>query len=325
MSVLQIRKAQREGARLVLMIAGVSGSGKTFTALELAHGLAGGDPEKVGFLDTENKRGSLYADKFPGFLIGDLYAPFSPQRYVDAILEFQKAGVEVLVIDSGSHEWEGLGGCEEIAAKGRGPDGWKHAKAQHKLFMNTLLSCNMHIILCLRAREKVDFTDSRNPVKLGIQPICEKNVMFEATASLMMWDQGQSQSVIKCPADLMPFLGRERGYITRKDGEALRAWVDGAKELDPDVERARNELRTVTQRGTEALRKAWQATDKRIRTLLGDAYLGELKRAAADFDQTKAGPKGETPGSVDRLNEPEPPADAPTEEPPQEPVDDDPF
>lgn len=310
MSVINIRKAQREGARLVLMIGGVSGSGKTFTALELAHGLAGGDPDKVGFLDAENKRGSLYADKFPGFLIGDLYAPFSPQRYIDAVLEFQQAGVEVLVIDSFSHVWEGIGGCLEIRAQHKGPQGDKIAKEGHKRLMNTLLTCNMHIIICLRAREKVDFSDPKNPVNLGIQPICEKNVMFEATASLMMWDEGKSQSVVKCPDALRPVLGRERGYITRKDGEALRAWVGGAKELDPELERHRNELRTVTQKGSDALKKAWMAIPKDTRLRLGEQFLAELKNAATGFDNLNNGPKGETPGSVNRLND-----DAPSEEP----------
>ena len=104
MSIIQIRKAERKGARLVVGIAGVSGSGKTFTALQLAYGLAGGDGNKVGFLDTENQRGSLYASEatykqvaaslgmktLPGaFNIGDLYAPFTPQRYKQAIEEFQ--------------------------------------------------------------------------------------------------------------------------------------------------------------------------------------------------------------------------------------------
>lgn len=310
MSVIQIREAQREGARLVIGIAGISGSGKTFTALELAHGLANGDPKKVGFLDTENKRGSLYADRFPGFLIGDLFAPFSPQRYIDAIRQFQDAGVEVLVIDSASHEWEGLGGCEEIAAKGGAVNGWKVAKAQHKLFMNTLLQCNMHVIMCFRAREKVDFTDTRNPVKLGIQPITEKNVLFEMTASMMMWDQGRSQSVIKCPEDLRGILGREDGYITREDGLALRKWVDGVKQLDPEVEAARNSLQTVTSQGSDALRKAWEETPKAIRTKLGAAVLDQLKRAAADFDKVKG--RSETPDSVAALNaEEEPVGDPP--------------
>ena len=232
MSVLNIRKAEREGARLVVGISGISGSGKTFTALQLAYGLANFDASKVGFLDTENRRGSLYADALRNdagdvqqFWIGDLYAPFSPQRYIDAILEFQKMGVEVLVIDSVSHEWEGQGGCEEIAASGSRMADWKTAKREHKRFMNALLQSDMHVIACIRAREKTDFKDPKNPRSLGIQPICEKNFMFEMTASLMMWSEGRQQQVMKCPAELRDMLGREDGYITAQDGKRLRSRI----------------------------------------------------------------------------------------------------
>ncbi|OXE37459.1 MAG: hypothetical protein CGW95_01535 [Phenylobacterium zucineum] len=302
MSVIQIRKAQREGARMVIGLAGQSGSGKTFSAIQLAYGLAGGVGEKVGFLDTENRRGSLYADTVSDpFLIGDLYAPFSPQRYIDAILEFQKAGVEVLVIDSVSHEWEGTGGCEEIASASTNKViGWANAKAQHKRFMNTLLQCDMHIIACIRAREKVDFSDPKNPRPLGVQPICEKNFMFEMTASLMMWDNGRGQDVMKCPADLVPILGRGKGYITQDDGKALREWIAGARALDEGVERSRNALQSITQQGLSALEAAWKQTPKDIRAALGREFLEQLKAAATAFDETTKGQAA--PASVERFN-----------------------
>lgn len=297
MAVINIRKAEREGARLVVGVSGISGSGKTFTALQLAYGLANNDASKVGFLDTENRRGSLYADALKNdrgevqkFWIGDLYAPFSPQRYIDAILEFQAAGVEVLVIDSVSHEWEGQGGCEEIAHAGnpKFPQ-WNKAKAEHKRFMNALLQSDMHVIVCIRAREKVRIEGGGKVVPLGIQPICEKNFMFEMTASLMMWDEGKSQQVMKCPDQLRAILGRESGYITAGDGSALRAWVDGAKQLDRTVEHARNSLRTITEQGTEALIKAWRALPEATRKAISPEGTcpDEFKRAAQDFDNQR--------------------------------------
>jgi hypothetical protein len=301
MSVLNIRKALREGARVVIGIAGVSGSGKTKTAIELAYGMTGGDGSKVGFLDTENRRGSLYADEYADspFLVGDLIAPFSPERYSDAILEFQSAGVEVLVIDSASHEWEGQGGCEDIA-NSIGAMGWNVAKKKHKAFVNTLLQCNMHIIVCLRAREKTDFTDKKNPRSLGIQPICEKNFMFELTASMMMDDQGRRQKSLKCPGDLKPYLAREQGYITREDGAAIRAWVDGAKQLDPEVERARNTVNAATLKGTVELRKAWASIGGPLQNKLGAEFLETAKRAAADAE--RVGRDAVDPEAVGRFN-----------------------
>ena len=245
MSAIQIRKAKREGARLVIMLCGPSGSGKTRTALEIALGLAAHNPAAIGFLDTENRRGSLYADVFADpdrldrtdeeFLIADLFAPHSPDRYIESIQIFQRAGVKVLVIDSGSHEWEGIGGCIEIA-EGSNPNkpNWAKGKREHKKFMNALLTCDMHVILCLRAREKakpemqkVHGVDKLVYVPLGMQPIAEQNVLYEATASLMLYDEGLRQEVIKCPGPLVPFLARGEGYITAADGDQVRRWVEG--------------------------------------------------------------------------------------------------
>lgn len=305
MAVLNIRKAERAGARVVLGVAGISGSGKTYSALQMAWGLAGGDASKVGFIDTENRRGSLYADALKGkdgkvhqFYIGDLDAPFSPQRYIDAIAEFQKAGVEVLVIDSVTHEWEGTGGCEEIA----NPPGsnlkvarWNDAKAEHKRFMNAMLQCDMHIIACIRAREKVKLVKVNGKTEfepLGVMPIQEKNFMFEMTASLMMWDGGKSREVMKCPADLVQVFGApgevHSGYLTAKQGLAMREWVNGGKQIDAAAEHARNTLRMTAEQGTDALLDAWKALPKETRDSLGGKCPDEIKASAAAFDKQRA-------------------------------------
>lgn len=292
MAILNIREAVREGARLVIGISGVSGSGKTYTALQMAWGLAKGNSKKVGLLDTENKRGSLYADCLVGkdgkanpFLIGDLYAPFSPQRYSAAIKEFQQAGVEVLVIDSASHEWEGEGGCEDIADDGGKVANWKKAKREHKRFMSTLLTCDMHIIVCNRAREKTSFKDPKAPVSLGLQPICEKNFMFEMTASLMIHDQGTRRDILKCPADLQSILSKPDGYLGAREGLALRQWVDGAKQLDPEVERARNTILSHTGEGLESVNAIWSELPAKTKKALGQQFIDMARSSAEEFDR----------------------------------------
>lgn len=291
MSVLEIKPVRRCGARVVIGFAGPSGSGKTYSALLLAYGLANGKADKIGFLDTENRRGSLYANIFPQpFLIGDLVAPFSPSRYVEAIEEFSARGVEVLVIDSVTHEWEGPGGCEEIAGKTKFPD-WKTAKREHKKFMNALLLSDMHVIVCIRAREKTDFRDTRNPVSLGIQPICEKNFMFEMTASLMMENEGKTQFVMKCPAELRPILGRGNDYINDGDGMALRAWIDGG-DVDP-LEGLRNRLRLAASRGSESMKAAWLDLGKKEQQALAN-FKDTLKAQAIAVDEENAARQGDT-------------------------------
>lgn len=287
----EIKTAERSGSRLLIQISGVSGSGKTYTALQLAFGLAGGDASKIVGIDTENRRMSLNADILPGgakFRMIEFYPPFSPARYIEAIEAAIKAGAEVIVIDSVSHEWEGPGGCQEIADRTRPklPD-WKTAKAEHKRFVTYMLQAPAHIIACTRAREKTDFKDPRNPVSLGIQPIQEANFSFEATVSLMMHDQGRLQDVLKCPADLQAVMGRGKGYITADDGKALRGWVDGAKPVDAELETHRGNIQNVCEKGLDALEKAWTALPKGVPGRLGKAFLDQCKASAIAYDKAR--------------------------------------
>lgn len=301
----EIRKAQRQGARLLIQLSGVSGSGKTYTALQIAYGLAGLNADKVVLIDTENRRGSLYADSLPQpFNIIDFYAPFSPARYIQAIEAACNSGAEVIVIDSVTHEWESEGGCEWIANQTRFPD-WKRAKAEHKRFMTYMLQSPAHIIACTRAREKVDFSDPKNPRPLGIQPIQEKNFSYEATVSLMMADQGRRQDVLKCPAELQGVLGRGQGYLGGEDGQALRQWVDGGAKVDPAIEHHRGLLLNVTEQGLQALQAAWMATPGPVRKALGDRFKDQLKAAAAEYDAQRQAVQPSAPAAVQALNRPD--------------------
>jgi hypothetical protein len=293
-STLQIRPVRRESAKLVIGLAATSGEGKTYSALLLALGLAGGDASKVGLLDTENRRGSLYSDIFGAdrpFLIGDLLPPFSPTRYISAMREFADAGVEALVVDSMSHEHEGEGGLEEIAHKPKS-DGsprkvadWITAKREHKRFMNTLLYLPCHVVCCFRAREKMDFKNTGpkgEPVSLGLQPVCEKNVLFEMTASFLLSDKGRHHDEIKLPECLRPILGDD-GYLTEEHGRKLRDWAGGA---DP-IERAKNILRLASSSGMEALKTAFLGLDRTTQKALSE-FKDTLKDLAAHADSERA-------------------------------------
>src|SRR5947209_2788964 len=107
---LTLRKATRQQTKIRIGLSGPSGSGKTYSALLLASGMA--PWEKIAVIDTENGSADLYSH-LGGYSVITLTAPFSPERYIEAIEECQKAGMEVIVIDSVTHEWEGKGGCLE--------------------------------------------------------------------------------------------------------------------------------------------------------------------------------------------------------------------
>lgn len=323
--MLNIRKAVRAGSRVVIGVAGQSGEGKTYTALKLARGMVE-NPDEIGFLDTENGRGSLYADILDGqFLIGDLYAPFSPQRYADAIKAFQDAGVKVLVIDSGSHEHEGEGGLEDIAnaplLAGKRMADWKRAKSEHKKFMNAMLQSDMHIILCLRAREKTDFKNPKQPVSLGVQPICEKNVLFEMTASMMMFNQGQNQQFIKMPEALRSIFGNGNGYLNESHGKALIDWVNSGEKVDTELESFKNKMQFAASSGTESLKQAWQSMPQPMQVKM-ESLKKQYWSSAQSFDEMNKESEPEQPvikqAFSPRENKPEPKQDKVNQSEPQE-------
>lgn len=292
MGILDIKPAKRGGSKAIIGIAGVSGSGKTFTALKIARGMVK-NASKIGLLDTENKRGSLYADILDGpFMIGDLYPPFSPSRFSSAIKEFQDAGVEVLVIDSGSHEWESSGGCDDIAnaPKADGTErkvaNWIGAKREHKKFMNALLHCDMNIIVCLRAREKTDFKNPKEPVSLGIQPIQEKNFMFEMTVSLLMEDQGKKQTFLKIPFFLKEAFGSGKDYLGEKTGKAIIQWLNTGEKEDPEIKRIKSEMTMAAENGLAEVVKIWASLTKPQQKAL-ESHKNICKESAEEYDRQR--------------------------------------
>lgn len=287
MAIIQIRPAKRGGSKVVIGIAGVSGSGKTYTALQIARGMVN-NSKKIGFLDTENQRGSLYADILDGpFMIGDLYPPFSPIRYSQAIKEFQDAGIEVLVIDSVSHEWEGEGGCDDIANAKMGKSGmpnWIMAKREHKRFMNTLLQSNMHIICCIRAREKTDFKDPKAPVSLGLQPVCEKNFMFEMTASVLTENEGRNQRWLKMPSFLATAFGDGKSYLGKATGKKIIEWVNTGEKEDPELARIKSEMLQACEFGLSGVIAIWNTLTKDQKKAL-EAHKEMCKEAAMEYER----------------------------------------
>jgi len=165
----EIRQASRQGVKPLVGMFGESGTGKTMSALLLARGLVG-PSGKIVMLDTESGRGSLYADVIAGgYQVLELREPFSPARYIEAIQAVEASGANVLVCDSASHEWEGLGGVTDAAADvsrsraekyNKDWDGviqygdWKHPKMDHQRFVLKLLQSPLAIIVCLRAKQK---------------------------------------------------------------------------------------------------------------------------------------------------------------------------
>ncbi len=294
---LQFKKATRKAVPLIMSLAGTSGSGKTYSALLLAAGLAG--PQgRVGFIDTENGRGCFYADSpgimaaLPqGFEIMDLDAPFSPARYIEAIGAAEKAGINVLVIDSGSHEWEGYGSCSEIAEADKGR--WNRAKRENRRYVYRLLYSTMHIIVCLRAREKSKIipkhesaSGKEEVIALGVLPVCEKNFVFEMLLSLQLDERTHHAIPVKVPEALQSVFAGGR-VITKADGERIRQWNETGSIADQS-ERLKKQAREAAAGGTEQYKAFFGALAVAQRKLLDSVHV-ENKQIAEQADREATG------------------------------------
>lgn len=184
------QKATKRNVRARIAFDGPSGSGKTWTSLEWAQVLG----SKVAVVDTERASASLYADRFE-FDVLEISPPFHPDRLVDAIKTAEKAGYDVLIIDSLSHFWEGEGGVLDIAdaagsrAGGNSWAGWKTATPALRHLIDTMLAADLHVITTMRSKTEwtqEEYTDSKGhrktrPVRLGMAPVMRQGVEYEMT------------------------------------------------------------------------------------------------------------------------------------------------
>ena len=227
MQTIQLRKAERSQAKLRIGLMGVSGSGKTYSALLLAKGLCG-DWGKIALIDTENGRGDLYSD-LGAYSIITLEAPFSPERYIEAIEACENAGMEVIVIDSTSHEWDGKDGCLELNEKlaiakykGNTWAAWNETTPRHRKFIDKIISSPCHVITTLRSKTDTIQTEDKKIKKVGLKEIQREGFEYEMTLSFSIEREGHFAVPGKDNTHI--FDARDPFVITEADGKLIKDW-----------------------------------------------------------------------------------------------------
>lgn len=183
MATNPFKRAEKTKARLRLALFGVSGSGKTMSALAIAQAFG-----KVAVIDTEHGSASKYASLF-SFDVLEL-TNYHPQQYIEAIKAAGEAGYDALVIDSLTHAWSGVGGVLEIvdrlAAKSDSRNSyaaWRGATPLHNQLVETILASNCHVIATMRSKtEYVLEKDDRGktaPRKVGMAPVQRDGMEYE--------------------------------------------------------------------------------------------------------------------------------------------------
>jgi hypothetical protein len=287
-------RVERKGTHILVTLYGQSGSGKTLSALLMARGLVG-DTGRLVLLDTENGRGRMYADQIPGgYSYAALKAPFTPERYIAALTQLEKAGYAAAVIDSGSHEWEGFGGVLEIAER-NGKTGllkWKDPKTRHKAFKQTMWQNQMHLFICLRAKEKLvdgrDETGKKTLVSAGFFPVQEADLKFEMTVQLFMYAKGPRGGFYmpeKVPGALQPALPGGDQQIGVEAGRALAAWIAGDTKTDKALDNRVREGEEAAARGSEIFRVWWNRDDIKPHRVALKPHLPNFQSIAAEADR----------------------------------------
>jgi hypothetical protein len=180
---MKFERAQKKKQKLKIALAGISGSGKTYSALTLAFSMC----TKVCVIDTECGSASLYSDHFPAYDVLELSAPYSPTRYIEAISMAEKSGYECIIIDSLSHEWNGAGGCLDMVTQigGNSYTAWKKVTPLHDALIGRMISSQTHIIVTMRTKTAYEISTNdkgkQAPVKVGMAPTQRDGVEYEFT------------------------------------------------------------------------------------------------------------------------------------------------
>lgn len=217
-------KATKKQARARIALQGPGGSGKTWTALELATGLG----SKIAVIDSERGSASKYSDRF-AFDVLELET-YGPEKYIEAIHAAEAGGYDVVVIDSLSHAWAGRDGILERVDRKGGFAGWKDVTPLQNRLTDTILNCKAHVIATLRV--KTEYAVEQNdrgkmaPRKVGLAPVQKDGLEYEfdVVGSL---DANNNLSIEKTRCSALN--GRAWKHQNREVATILRAWLtDGA-------------------------------------------------------------------------------------------------
>ena len=269
------KKAERKQAKLRLALSGPAGSGKTTGALMIAKGLGG----KIAVLDTERGSASLYSDKFD-FDVVELSPPYTPERYIEVVEAAQKAGYDILIIDSMTHEWNGPGGClelnEQIArTKFRGNvwSAWNETTPRHRKFVDSILAANLHIIATMRSKTETIQTENgagkKVVQKVGMKTEQRDGMDYEFTVVLDLTVDGHTALASKDRTRLFndPFV------ITEDTGRMLANWLNMGKSFE---DQAKDAAKMNNNSMTSAQSSALMAYLTKRHGNNREAYLAEL-------------------------------------------------
>ena len=232
---MAFRKAQRSKARARIALIGVSGSGKTYSALLIARGLVGPNG-KIAVIDTENGSADLYAS-LTEYDVATISAPYEPKKYLAIIEEAEKAGYEAIVIDSLSHAWSGDGGLLDmqgkLADRGNSFAAWRNVTPWHNKLVEAMITSPAHIIATMRAKAAYEVVEDdrgkKAPKKIGLAPVQREGMEYEFTSVFDI--DGQHNATVS--KDRTSIFDGSIFKPTVETGKTIRDWLESGVDAPP--------------------------------------------------------------------------------------------
>lgn len=266
MTQIQAKRAKRQMLILAAQVVGPSGSGKTLSSLILAYGMMKAKyPDmdeydvwgKIGLVDTEHDRSLIYEGmEFNGTKIGEfihvpLDAPYSYERYDTAVKVLVDMGVEVVIIDSATHAWEGEGGVLDVQqVKGGRYQDWNATnKEAYAPLVSLLVGEKYRVHMISTARAKQEYTMQRNEhtekmeiVKLGLKPVQRDTLEYE----MQMVFRLDMDNHFEMSKDNSSMFKGKREVMSTEHGKLIYDWLE--KGIDIFAEKRAAEAKAEAER-----------------------------------------------------------------------------
>jgi hypothetical protein len=236
---MKLQQASRQQTRIKLGISGPSGSGKTIGSLQIAYGLSSGNWSKIGVIDTENGSSNLY-DHLGPFSVLRLSAPFSTERYIEAIHICEAAGMDVIIVDSLSQSWEGPGGILDLhnSMAGNSFTNWGKLTPKYNALLQTILQSSCHCIITMRSKQEYVLNDKNGngrltPEKVGLRPVTREGIDYEMS---LMFEIDIKHNVTATKDRTSLFSGKPEFKLTPIIGQKLNDWCNQGIATNPKEE-----------------------------------------------------------------------------------------
>ena len=233
---MNLQKASRKKAKIKLCLQGPSGSGKTYSALLLAFGLCN-DWSKIAVIDTENHSAELYSH-LGEYNVIQLESPFTPENYIKALQLCEQSGIQVIILDSITHEWEHI--LESHASlTGNSFTNWQKVGLRHKSFMQAMLSSKAHIIATIRTKQDYVLNERNGklvPEKVGLKAVQREGLDYEFT---VVFDLNMKNNAAS---------SKDRTGVFFETGRSLLKWCNEGKEISvSEVSSKINNCKTISE------------------------------------------------------------------------------